>query len=131
MSEGNVGVVREMLAAWVAGDFESALEAFEPDVVWDNSPLPEGLVAHGIDEMQQGLRRWVGTWNDYWAEFDEMIDAGDHVVVIGREGGRAKASGVIVSQPSIVVYTLNDRKIIAAKNYKSRAEALEAAGLRE
>jgi ketosteroid isomerase-like protein len=128
MSAENVETVRGMLTAWVSGDFEEALTYFDPDIVWDNRVAPEGWMTHGTDEMQVALRTWIGTWTEYSATFDEYIDAGDQVIVVGSERGTAKASGIEVDQPSVVVYTLRGGKIVHAKNFKSKAEALEATG---
>jgi ketosteroid isomerase-like protein len=129
VSRENVETVRRMLAAWSAGRAEEALTYFDPDVVWDQQITPEGWITHGMDEMQQALRTWVGTWSEYSATFDEYLDAGNKVVVVGRERGTAKASGVEVEQPSITVYTLRNRKIIHAKSHKTREAAVTAVGL--
>jgi uncharacterized protein len=129
MSQENVETIRTMLSAWVAGRFEQALTFFDPDVVWDVQTRPDGGIYHGMDEVQEGLRTWLGTWTDYSATFDEYIDAGDHVIVVGTERGTAKASGIEVNRPSAIVYTLRGGKIVLAKNYTDRSEALGATGL--
>jgi ketosteroid isomerase-like protein len=90
MSEENVETVRSMLSAWAAGNFEEALTYFNPDVVWDNRTLPEGWITHGTNEMQQALRSWLGTWSKHFATFDEYIDAGNNVVVVGTERGQGE-----------------------------------------
>jgi ketosteroid isomerase-like protein len=128
MSQENVETMRRMLAAWETGRFDEALTYFDPDIVWEQQVMPEGWVTHGTDEMQRVLRAWLGTWTEYSATFDEYIDSGERVIVVGTERGRAKSSGVEVNQPTVVVYTLRDGKIVHAKNYKNRAAALEAAG---
>jgi ketosteroid isomerase-like protein len=131
MSAENVALVRRMLAAWSEGRFEDAISCYDPAVVWDNSIRPEGSIMHGVEEMTEGLRIWLGTWDDYSVTFDEYIDAGDHVVVAGTERGRGKTSGIEVDRPTVVVYTVRGGKIALAKNYRDREEALEAIGLSE
>ena len=131
MSEENVEIVRRMLGAWTAGRFDEALGCFDPHIVWDDRIRPDGIVTYGTDEMQEHLRIWLGTWTDYSHSFDEYIDAGAHVLVIGRERGRAKGSGIEVDRPTVVLYTIRERLIVSAKNYKSPEAALEAAGLSE
>ena len=62
----------------------------------------------------------------------ELIDAGeDKVVVIERFGGRAKISGIETEQTEAVVSTIRDGKIARCREYVTREEALEAAGLPE
>jgi ketosteroid isomerase-like protein len=128
MSEDNVETVRSMLAAWSEGRFDEALEYFDPELVWEQTVQPEGWVTHGTDEMQQALRTWLGTWTDYAATFQEYVDAGERVVVVGTERGTAKGSGIEVERKTITVYTLRSGKIAHAKSYETRDEALEAVG---
>jgi len=62
----------------------------------------------------------------------ELIDAGgDEVVTVLRFGGRAKLSGVETDITFAIVYTVRDGKLGRGREYATRAEALEAAGLRE
>jgi ketosteroid isomerase-like protein len=60
----------------------------------------------------------------------ELIDAGDGVVVgVVRYGGRAKLSGIELDETFGVVFTIRHRKISRGREYATRDEALEAAGL--
>jgi ketosteroid isomerase-like protein len=62
----------------------------------------------------------------------ELIEAGeDKVVGVMKISGRAKLSGVQTDLTDAIVYTLRDRKIARGREYWTRAEALEAVGLRE
>jgi ketosteroid isomerase-like protein len=45
--------------------------------------------------------------------------------------GRAKGSGIETELRYAVVYTLRDGKIVRAREYIDRKQALEAVGLRE
>ncbi|MEK6252213.1 MAG: ester cyclase [Actinomycetota bacterium] len=74
---------------------------------------------------------WVEEFNDYWFEGEELIDAGDKVVLFWRQGGEGKASGIRVEGEGGTVFSLEDGRISRARVYLDRAEALEAAGLRE
>ena len=80
--------------------------------------------------MRAFLAAWLEPWDDYEFEVEELHDAGDKVVAVLRESGRSKA-GVPVEQAFSQVLTFRDGKQIRAVTYASRAEALEAAGLRE
>jgi ketosteroid isomerase-like protein len=42
----NVEVVRGMLEAFIRRDSALALAAFDPNVEWDGTNLPDGKVAH-------------------------------------------------------------------------------------
>jgi ketosteroid isomerase-like protein len=76
------------------------------------------------------MQTWVDEFNDYWFEVDELIDAEDQVVLLWRDGGVGKSSGVRVEQEAATIYSVDDGCISHARVYADRARALEAAGLR-
>jgi len=87
---------------------------------------------HGKDVVRAWLQDWADTFDEFWFEPIELLDAGeDTVVVIERYGGRAKLSGVETDQTEAAVLTIRDRKISRGRYYAARDEALEAAGLSE
>jgi ketosteroid isomerase-like protein len=53
------------------------------------------------------------------------------VLVIARHRGRGRGSGAEVETLFYEVYTLRAGKIVRVDEFTKRAEALEAAGLRE
>lgn len=131
MSRENVEIVQQSYEAFDRGDYRSALEAFDPGVEFDLSHFPEGRVYHGHDGLREAFRIWLGTWEDYRQERDELIDAGDEVVVPIREHGRGKGSGVALTRVTFAVWTLRDGKTVRVRFYSTRGEALEALGVRE
>jgi ketosteroid isomerase-like protein len=131
MSQENVELVRTLLSAYDRADYEAALEALDPDIEWH---VPPGIsigreVYRGRDEVQKGFAEWLGAWDTYRFEPEEVIDRGDHVVVGGMQTGRGRGSGVEVRLPTFHVFTLRDGKVTRHRSYRDRTEALEAAGL--
>ena len=55
----------------------------------------------------------------------------DQAVAVVRFGGRAKLSGVEADLTFAVVYMLRDGKVARGREYWTKDEALEAAGLSE
>jgi ketosteroid isomerase-like protein len=131
MSQENVEVVREMLAAYLAGDNAAALAALDPEIQFDATVRPDGRIYQGREGVAEAMRVWTGTWESYELETEAMIDAGDCVLVVSRESGRGKGSGVEIEQTVFAVWTLRSGKIVHYKGYLNRDEALEAAGLEE
>jgi ketosteroid isomerase-like protein len=132
MSQENVEVVRRSLDAFERGDFDAAMEALDPRIEYDLTHFPDGKVYLGHDGVREAFRIWLGTWEDYRQEIDEVIDLGeDEVVVVLREFGRGKGSGIEVERPTAGVWTLRDGKAVRIRFYAGKAEALEAAGLSE
>jgi ketosteroid isomerase-like protein len=58
----------------------------------------------------------------------EYIDAGDHVVVPIRFGGRARHSGLEVAFEVVHVLTSRDGKWTRVDMYQTKVEALAAVG---
>jgi ketosteroid isomerase-like protein len=131
MSEENVEIVRRMIRAFNDGDYEESLAAFHPEVEFDVSIRPEGRIYRGHAGVIEAIRTWNGTWEDFRAEIEEIMGDGEHVVLIDRQTGRGKGSGVPLNQQTFWLYTLRDGTIVRVKWFATRQEALEAAGLRE
>ena len=81
--------------------------------------------------MRTYVEDWLDTFDDFRGEVIELIDAGDDVIVVMRIGGRAKLSGVATDLTFAAIYTIRDGKIARGREYWTREQALEAAGLRE
>jgi ketosteroid isomerase-like protein len=131
MSEENVEIVRGILDAYLAGDFQTALGRIDPEVEFDLSMRPDGKVYRGHDGIVEGLRTWTGTWEDYSLEITELIDAGEHVIAVDRQSGRGKGSGMLLEHSFSNVYTLRDGKVIRVAVFANREDALRAAGVSE
>ena len=113
MSQGNVEVVRvSSMDAFLAVEFERALSYYCEDVVFQ--PLVGGPY-HGRSGVAQQMQTWVDEFNDYWFEVDELIDAEDQVVLLWRDGGVGKSSGVRVKQEAATIYTVDDGCISHAR----------------
>jgi ketosteroid isomerase-like protein len=131
MSQENVEIVGHHLEAFLSGDNETALSYYDPEVEFDATARPEGQVYRGHEGVAEAMRVWVGAWEDWKFEVQEIIDAGDRVLLIARESGRGKGSGIEIDQPNFIVFTLRDGKIVRWQGFVHRDAALEAAGLRD
>ena len=131
MSRENVEIVRRHMDAFRAGDVTAALTAYRPEVIFDARVRPEGRIYRGRDDYWEAVRAWVGTFDDYTWEIEELIDADERVLMALRECGRGKGSRVEVIQQSFWIYELRDGQIVHATVLVDRAEALEAVGLSE
>ena len=73
------------------------------------------------------MERWLEPWEEFQFEAEELIDAGDQVVVTYRQRGRGKGSGIEVENTLAAVATMRDGKVIRGHVYLDRAAALKAA----
>jgi ketosteroid isomerase-like protein len=134
MSEENVAVVQAALNAFARDGLDGFAEYWADDIEWRavEGALDDRGPIHGKAEMRAYLQDWIDTFDDFRAEPVELIDAGeDQVVAVVRIMGRARLSGVETDLTFAVAYTHRDGKIARGREYWTRDEALEAAGLRE
>ena len=135
MSEENVEVVRRVTDVMDAEGFEAALpvflEAAHPDVEWREDPAWPGSANYrGIEQVRHVILDRMGTL-DFDQQTEDLIDAGDRVIVLVRWLGRGKASGAQGELSMAMVWTVREQAITSVEFFLDRAEALDAAGRRE
>jgi ketosteroid isomerase-like protein len=128
MSQENVEVVSRFHDALRSGDHAAALALLAADVAYK---VAQERVAHGPDAVGAVWERWESDWEGLEEITEEVIDAGDHIVVGVRHSGRGRRSGVDVVYRSFHIYTVRDGRIVRKLELAERSEALEAAGLSE
>jgi ketosteroid isomerase-like protein len=84
-----------------------------------------------VEGFVTAYREWLSIWSSYHVEAEELIDAGERVVVLSRWGGRTKTGAADMNQPGGDIWTFRDEKVLRIDVYTQRSEALKAAGLRE
>jgi ketosteroid isomerase-like protein len=144
LSEETVELVRRYYAAL------PGLRAASPD---DDPALLDRMLRDYLDEAveihmppeypegeqvlrgREGAAKLVATLREAWAEWrfepERLIDVGNRVVVLVRVVGEGGASGVPLELRTAHVWTVRNGRMTSAHLYRDRAEALEAAGLRE
>jgi ketosteroid isomerase-like protein len=85
----------------------------------------------GLDGLRTLWLDWLEPWESYRTEIEEMIDAGDHVVVFVRDYGRRRGMTAEVPVVGAAVWTVRGGKVARIGFYPDRMAALEAAGLPE
>ena len=128
MSQENVDATRRSIEAYRRGDYPRASAHLAPDVVWT---VGQELPAHGPAAVRAMWERWDGEWEQLETVVEEVIDAGDKVLMAVRYRGRGRASGVEVNDRLFEVHTFRDSRCVRKVDFQKRAEALEAAGLSE
>ena len=134
MSQESIAAVEDAYRALASGGLDLFLEHWTDDLDHrsiEGAPDDRGPI-HGKDAMRSYVQDWIDTFDEFSIEPVELIDAGgDVVVAVLRYGGRAKLSGIETDETFGVVFTISDRKIARGREYRTRDQALEAAGLRE
>ena len=99
---------------------------------------PPDFPVRGLFQGYDGVRRWRDQVFDIFTnprvEPEDIVDVhgdGTTVVMLLRSTGTASYTGIKVDYEWGAVWTIRDGKLLLAQGYLNRADALEAAGLRE
>jgi len=133
MSQENVERVRRAFAAYNRGDLDAAVSDFAEDCQYIASGALPG--ERGVYRGREGYKKFVGwlrsEFDDARIETDEIIDAGNQVVASLTLRGRGRRSGAETSWTIWQVWTVRDGEFAHGQGFTDKAEAFEAAGLRE
>jgi ketosteroid isomerase-like protein len=133
MSKENVEIVRAIHSAIERGDFEAVLDHLDEDAHFlGTNDVSAGEAGwQGREGVRQGMTRFLAAWEDYRLEAREITDCGEQVYVEGWQTARGRGSGVEISEPLYLLWTIRDGKASSLLTFRDRAEALKAAGLLE
>ena len=132
MSEENVETVRRAWDAWLGDDLDALFACFDADTVYDLKHFREwpDHTYRGIDGVRHFLTEWLSLWTDSEAGVDQILAApDDRVVVLTRQRGKGRESGLPMSMEWAQLISVRNGKITRVDAYDDRQEALEAAGL--
>jgi len=127
MAQENVDALREGYEAFARGDIDAAFSTFDENIVWrGNSDLtPAGRTYNGIDEVKnQWLPEFAANFQDFRQDVEEMIDAGDYVVVLGT--ARATVAGQQIKDRFCHVWKLSDGKVVEVDFFGDTAQTIKA-----
>jgi ketosteroid isomerase-like protein len=141
MSEENVELVRragENFNAFMRGELssEAFAETLDPqiEVHWRDRRTYPDTPQHlrGVQDLIRFSEQYRATWADVVVEQVEIINAPeDRVLITVHQSSRGRESGVPMAIHFFEVDTLRDGRVRRIDYFRHRADALEAAGLRE
>ena len=133
MSQENVELIRRGYAHTQATGQVHA-EMMAPGLVWDMSKYegwPEQQCYEGVDGAQRFLDDWTGAWEDWQLAIEEIHDAGDKVVVIVHQQGRARTTGMALDMLFAQTWTIEDGRATRMDMYSDPSDARKAVGLED
>ena len=133
MSQENVEVIREAWKAYGEQGVDGLLGFFAEDCVCEDYPeMPDRASYKGREGVRRRDDHFREMWGDLVIEPVELIDAAEDVVItVVSIRGHGEGSGAPVDAPTAFVSELCDGKCIRDRAFRSRSQALEAAGLSE
>ena len=133
MSRENVELVKLGIEAFRQGNWELVQENSHPDLVIVQPPeVPDAKSYRGPRAFADAAADWPSQWEDFKLELVELIDVDEErVISVTRHHGRGAESGIEMDFTVAYLHTLRDNKLARLDMFFSRAQALEAVGLRE
>ena len=133
MSQENVELVRRGFEVYSRGDIDGTVADFAPDCRYTAAGIIPDRTGdfHGPEGYKEFIGWLRGEFDDAKAEVNELIDAGDTVVVGSTLHGRGRQSGAEAKFTFWQVWTIENGKFVRGQGFATRDEALEAAGLSE
>lgn len=132
MSHGNVDAIKRLYERFAEGDVPSVLAMFDPEIVWNEAehfPYADRNPYIGPQAVLEGLFMRLGSEWHYWkVSTDELLDAGDTVVALGRYRAKNKATEIELDAQFVHVWKLREGRIVCFQQYADTYQAMNAVG---
>ena len=113
MGDADVETLKRGYAALNRGDLSVVLELLDPDIQWrEPAPSPEAGTHRGRDGFQRFLSGWLESFEDFRVEPERVVQRGDQLVVVVRQSGTGRSSGLRVDARLAHVWTVADGKAV-------------------
>ena len=125
MTNPNIQLVQSLYKAFSEGRVDDIVRACAEDVRWDVVGDATDGPHYGLRTGKNSVREFFGivAANTKFSLFEplEFMADGDHVVVIGRSVGKAKSTGVEVSDRWVHVFDLKAGKLAQFREWDMSA----------
>jgi len=129
MSRENAEIVRGVYARWAEGDFREG-GVFDPLIVFVMGfGFPESGIYFGTERVAEYMRGFLEPWERLTMRAEEIIPAGDSVVVAVHQDGVGRGSGAATGFDYFSVWSFRGRTVIRFETFRDREDALDAVGL--
>ena len=127
MSQHDAEAVRAAYATLAEGDAEPYLALFdERGEFVEPDSMPYGGTYRGHEGLTDLFAAIDQTWDGLHFEVQQVLDAGDHLVVISRARGRARATGRTIDEVVTEVLRMKAGKIVSSRSSVDTARVLAA-----
>ena len=133
MSQQNLEWARRLAEVWTGRYTEAWSALVRPRLAPDFEihPLYLERTYKGVEGIRQLWADIDEIWQDYRMEIKEIVDLGEHVLMLAHITARGTGSGVPIDEEIAMLWAYEGDKAVWLKSFRSKSEALEAAGLRE
>ncbi|MEO6153511.1 MAG: nuclear transport factor 2 family protein [Croceibacterium sp.] len=132
MTSANTAIVQGIYQAIGAGNIPAALDAMSPDIVWneaDDFIYADRNPYVGPHAVVEGVfARLGGEWEGFSAHVEELLDAGEAVVALGRYSGTFKATGTAQDTQFVHVWRIKDGRAAGFQQYANTLHVARVTG---
>lgn len=124
----NVDTVRRLYRSFADRDSDAARRLLSDDVQWlQCEGFPGGGHHYGADKVIAkvfgGLR---SQWQEFAATVEDFLDAGDHVVALGKYSGKHSVTGKEMVSVFAHVFDITDGRVTRFRQYADTAPMVAA-----
>jgi ketosteroid isomerase-like protein len=113
VGEADVEALERGYAALNRGDLSVVLELLDPDIEWhEPGPSLEAGTHRGRDSFERFFRSWLESFEGFRVEPERVLQRGDRLVVVVRQTGAGRSSGVQVETRLAHVWTVANGKAV-------------------
>ena len=131
--------IRAVYDRYREGDFRASADLLDPQAVlvlpkagdWGPETPESGLFVGSQAIATYTRDSLLKPWADFTMDAEEIVEAGDGVLVRVRQRGVGRTSGVPVELRYFTLWSFRAGKVIRIQSFRNRAEALAAAELPE
>jgi ketosteroid isomerase-like protein len=121
----NATFVRRAYELVNAGDLDRLVARFEEGFEWHPDQLaPAQAARQSADDVVAAIDDFTGAFADFHTEIEELLEEGDHVIVVVRHVGRFGSGDV--ERREVHLWTFADGRPRSLREFEERASALEA-----
>ena len=132
MSQENVEIVRRVYEAFNQRRRDVLAELLEREFLsYPNPDDPEQGARKGYDENVAFIETQWKALPGLHTEIEEAIGAGNDVVALVRHTARVPGSDSQIDRHEAHLWSLREGRVVSLREFATREQAIEAAGLRE
>ena len=127
VSDRNRTIALAFHEAYNHADLDVVYELLHPDVEVRGH---DGRISHGPEEAVASMLAWRKEWKSFVAQLEEFTDIGhDRALLVAHSRGIGRSSGIEIEMHGSEIWTFRDGQVAGIALYRTREEALKAAGL--
>jgi tRNA nucleotidyltransferase (CCA-adding enzyme) len=109
----NLEAIETLYRAFREKDYDAFLQVCTTDLEWIQNPgFPQGATYHGTEAVIEGVfKANDARWQTFSYQIEQMLDAGDTVIVVGKYIGRHRLTGRSLQAAATHIYDLTNGKV--------------------